>query len=92
VDRKDVIIRVGSGNAIEINRHSPARPTFGGRTGAGMIDKDPSHCLGSSGKEVPPAVELLVSNQSQVCLMNKGSGVKSVARGFRGHARGGELA
>ena len=37
-----------------------------------------------------PPVKLLVSNKPQVGFVNKRGSVERVARGFRGHPRGGE--
>ncbi len=91
MDRKDVVIGVGSGNAIQINLHPSASPTLSGHASAGVIDKDTAHRLGGRGEEVIPPVELLVPDQPQVGLVHESGGVEGVPRGFSGHFRGAEL-
>ena len=50
------------------------------------------HCFRRGGKEVPPAAEALVADQSQVGLMDQGGGVEGVSGLLRGHPSGRELA
>src|SRR5262249_22717741 len=57
----------------------------------GPLDEDPPHGLGGGGEEVAAAVEVLVTHQPQIGLMDQRGGVEGMAGGFRGQARGGEL-
>jgi hypothetical protein len=51
VDREDVVIGVGSGNAIQINRHPSARPALGGQAAAGVIDKNAAYRFRRGGEK-----------------------------------------
>jgi hypothetical protein len=73
--------------------HADVSPTgLGSPLAASDLDQDVPHGLGDGGEEVPTAVELLVADKTQVHLVNQRGGVETVAAGFRGQARGGELA
>ncbi len=49
VDRKDVLIGVGPGKTVQVDRHPPSAPL--GHAGAGVIDEDAPHGPGG-GEEV----------------------------------------
>jgi hypothetical protein len=57
-----------------------------------VVDQDAAHGLGSGSEEMPPPVELLVTDQAQVRLMDEGRRLKCVPGRFGRHPRGGEIA
>src|SRR6185295_18998455 len=61
---------------------------------AGALDEDAAHGLGGRAEEVTAAVPGLVpvlSDESQVRLVDQGRGLQRVVRGLGRHASGGEL-
>jgi hypothetical protein len=91
VERQQAVVRVDRGHVAGLDPPPPAAML---RTipAAGGLDEDAPHDLGRGGEEVPAAIELLVAHQPQIGFADQGGGVEGVAGGFRGHARGRELA
>jgi hypothetical protein len=58
---------------------------------SGAIDEDPSHGLSGGGEEVAAALELLIADQSEVGLVDQGSGLQGVIRSLLRHACGREF-
>ena len=56
------------------------RPPLGRAFGSGVVDEDAPHGLGGGGKEVGPIAKgyLPVVADAEICLVNKGSGLKCV--------------
>jgi len=68
-------------------RHSyQLAPTFCRGSPAGGFHEDATHRLGGGGEEVPAAVELLVADQTEICLMHEGGAIEGMAGGFCRHA------
>ena len=87
MDCDDILIGVGSGKAVEVDRLLPTRPTLGGQAGASVIDEDPADGFGGGRKEVLATVELLIPDEPQVGFVNEGGGIEGVAGGFDRQAR-----
>ena len=65
-------------------RHTPpAAAMTHGSLPAGSVDEDSPHRLGGGGEEVAAAVEVLVADQPQVCLVDKRRWRRGCGRGLR---------
>src|SRR5262245_41974957 len=93
----------GFGHAVELlKRHAPRSPAvFDGLLAARMLNEDAAHGLGSRCEEVPAAVPVWLvltgltrgaAYQTQVGLVDQGSGLKRLPGRLLGQPLGGELA
>jgi hypothetical protein len=91
VDREEAFVGSWGGHVSDFNAVILAAVLASGLS-PGVLDEDPSHRLGRGGEEMAAAVEVLVTDQPQISLVDQGGGVERVPGSLGGHFRGGELA
>src|SRR6516164_3785344 len=93
IQPEQVVVAGGDQASEAVEIHAlPAAASLQPVAIASAIHEDAAHGLGRGGEEVTASVELLVTDETQVRLVDQGGGVKGVAGRFGGQARGGEPA
>jgi hypothetical protein len=91
VKEKEVVGRFENPvSRVQINSPPPAAVP-GEDLPPGGVNQNPTHRFGGGGEKMPATVKPLVPDESQVGLVNEGSGIEGISRSFGCHARDREL-
>jgi hypothetical protein len=91
VQREQLVIARGSWRIGEMD--AVERPAmFEAILAPRVLDKNAAHRFGGRREEMPAMSKSLIADQSQICFMNEGSGVKRLAGLFLSKLRGRKFA